>query len=56
MQYIPAIVEEVPVVAVHADMGPHNVILSTYTTTDINAIIDWEFVASAPLCLAPPRH
>jgi aminoglycoside phosphotransferase (APT) family kinase protein len=35
-------------VAVHSDMGPHNVILSTTTPTDILAIVDWEFVASAP--------
>ncbi|MCJ1387069.1 hypothetical protein MMC17_010198, partial [Xylographa soralifera] len=43
-----AIVEDVPVVAIHSDMGPHNVILSPTTPTDIMAIIDWEFVASAP--------
>ncbi|PQE28762.1 kinase-like domain protein [Rutstroemia sp. NJR-2017a WRK4] len=48
MHNIPAIVEDIPVVAVHSDMGPHNVILSPTTPTDINAIIDWEFVASAP--------
>lgn len=48
MHCIPAIVEEIPVVPVHADMGPHNVILSPTKTTDIKAIIDWEFVASAP--------
>lgn len=48
MHNIPAIVEEIPTVAVHADMGPHNVILSPTTTTDINAIIDFEFVGSAP--------
>lgn len=41
MHCIPAIVEEIPVVAVHADMGPHNVILSPTTITDIKAIIDW---------------
>jgi aminoglycoside phosphotransferase (APT) family kinase protein len=48
MHNIPAIVEDIPVVAVHSDMGPHNVILSPTTPTDIKAIIDWEFVASAP--------
>lgn len=48
MHNIPAIVEDVPVVAIHSDMGPHNVILSPTTRTDIMAIIDWEFVASAP--------
>ena len=29
-------------------MGPHNVILSPTTPTDIKAIIDWELVARAP--------
>ena len=29
-------------------MRPHNVILSPTTPTDIKAIFDWEFVASAP--------
>jgi hypothetical protein len=29
-------------------MGPLNVIVSATTPTDIMAIIDWEFVASAP--------
>jgi len=48
MHNIPAIVEHVPVVAIHSDMGPHNVILSPTTPTDIMAIIDWEFVASTP--------
>lgn len=48
MHNIPAIVEDIPVVAIHSDMGPHNVILSPTTPTDIMAIIDWEFVASAP--------
>jgi len=48
MHNIPAIVEDVPVVPMHSDMGPHNVILSLTTSTDIMAIIDWEFVASAP--------
>lgn len=48
MHYILSIVEEIPVVAVHADMGPHIVICSPTRTTDIKAIIDWEFVASAP--------
>ncbi|KAJ5630166.1 hypothetical protein N7528_003823 [Penicillium herquei] len=45
---IPAIVENVPVVAMHSDMGPHNIIVSSETHTDIQSIIDWEFVASAP--------
>ncbi|KAH9903823.1 hypothetical protein F4778DRAFT_100814 [Xylariomycetidae sp. FL2044] len=45
---IPVIVEDIPIVAMHADMGPHNVIVSNQTHTEIRAIIDWEFAASAP--------
>ncbi|KAL7911900.1 hypothetical protein GGI35DRAFT_301507 [Trichoderma velutinum] len=45
---IPDIVETVPIVAMHADMGPHNIIVSNQTPTEIQAIIDWEFLASAP--------
>ncbi|KAK0636618.1 hypothetical protein B0T17DRAFT_519523 [Bombardia bombarda] len=45
---IPSIVEDTPVVAIHSDMGPHNVIISDHTPINIHAIIDWEFVASAP--------
>lgn len=48
MKNISAIIEDVSVVAIHSDMGPHNVIVSPTTHTDIMAIIDWEFVASAP--------
>ena len=48
MHNIPTIVENVPIVAMHSDLGPHNVILSPTTLIDIVAIIDWEFVASAP--------
>ncbi len=45
---IPSIVEDISVVVIHADMGPHNVIVSEQTPTEIRAIIDWEFVSSAP--------
>jgi hypothetical protein len=45
---IPAIVEDIPIVAMHADMGPHNVIVSSKTHPKIQAVIDWEFLASAP--------
>ena len=45
---IPAVVENIPIVAMHSDMGLHNIILSSQTPTEIQAIIDWEFVASAP--------
>ncbi|EEQ27986.1 hypothetical protein McanCB56680_006208 [Microsporum canis] len=48
MHKIPAIVEEIPIVAMHSDMGPHNIIVSSHTHIDIEAVIDWEFVASAP--------
>ena len=45
---IPAVVEDIPIVAMHSDMGLHNIILSSQAPTEIQAIIDWEFVASAP--------
>lgn len=45
---IPFIVEHTPVVAIHSDMGPHNIIVSDHSPVNIQAIIDWEFVASAP--------
>ncbi|KAI3324464.1 hypothetical protein HD806DRAFT_492678 [Xylariaceae sp. AK1471] len=45
---IPVIVEDIPIVAMHADLGPHNVIVSSQKHTEIQAVIDWEFVASAP--------
>ncbi|EXU97994.1 aminoglycoside 3'-phosphotransferase/choline kinase domain protein [Metarhizium robertsii] len=48
MHEIPPIVEDVPIVAMHSDMGPHNIIVSSQTPTDLEAVIDWEFVASAP--------
>ncbi|KAL6919058.1 hypothetical protein FSST1_003084 [Fusarium sambucinum] len=46
---IPHIVEQIPVVLSHSDMGPHNIIVSSEDNTDIKAIIDWEFVTSAPV-------
>ncbi|KAK0723098.1 hypothetical protein B0T26DRAFT_740137 [Lasiosphaeria miniovina] len=45
---IPLIVEDTHVVAIHSDMGPHNVMVSGHSPVDIQAVIDWEFVASAP--------
>lgn len=48
MLNVPAIVEDVPVVMVHEDMGLHNIMLSVDDPTEIVAIIDWEFCASAP--------
>ena len=44
----PAVVEDIPIVAIHADMGLHNIILSSQTPTEIRGTIDWQFVASAP--------
>ncbi|KAF2273784.1 uncharacterized protein EI97DRAFT_495741 [Westerdykella ornata] len=43
-----ATVEDNPIVAMHADMGLHNIIVSSHARTDIQAVIDWEFAASAP--------
>jgi hypothetical protein len=48
MHKIPIVMEDVPIVAMHSDMGLHNIILSPIIPTDIKAVIDWEFVASAP--------
>jgi hypothetical protein len=45
---IPNVVGDIPVVAVHADMGLYNVIVSEQAPTEIRAVIDWEFVSSAP--------
>ncbi|KAH0497864.1 hypothetical protein TgHK011_005146 [Trichoderma gracile] len=48
MHEIPALVEDIPIVAMHADMGLHNIIVSGQSPTEIHAFIDWEFVSSAP--------
>ena len=48
MRNMPEGVEEIPVVAIHSDMGLHNIIVSGPEHNDIMAIIDWEFCASAP--------
>ena len=52
LDQIPDTVEQCPIVALHIDMGLHNVLLSADNHTQINAIIDWELCASAPF-LAP---
>jgi hypothetical protein len=54
MNMIPAIVEDDPVVAIHSDMGPHNIIVSSQTQINIQSFIDWELVASAPF-MSPYR-
>ncbi len=41
-----------PVVALHADMGLHNVLVAEDNHAEINAIIDWELCASAPFLAA----
>lgn len=45
---IPAVVETIPIVFSHADMGPHSVIIASETSPNIKAVVDWEFVSSAP--------
>jgi len=55
MHNIPEIVEQIPVVAQHCDLGPHNVIIKPTdvpTHSEIAAVIDWEFVASTPFMSA----
>ena len=52
MLEIPAVVEQIPVVPVHSDMGLHNIIVSATNPADIMAIIDWEFCSSAPYATA----
>ncbi|KAI1736652.1 hypothetical protein F4680DRAFT_451742 [Xylaria scruposa] len=37
----PAVIEDIPIiVAMHADLGPHNIILSSQKFTEIHAVID----------------
>ena len=48
MLNIPGAVEQIPIVPIHSDMGLYNVIVSGTNSTEIMAIIDWEFCASAP--------
>lgn len=49
---IPQTVEGCPIVALHVDMGLHNVIVSGDNHKEINAIIDWKLCASAPFLAA----
>jgi hypothetical protein len=48
MHNIPPVVEEIPIVPTHSDMGLHNIIVSESNPTDIKAIIDWEFCGALP--------
>lgn len=52
LDQIPETVEDCPIVAMHIDMGLHNVIVSEEDHKQINAIIDWELCASAPFVAA----
>jgi len=57
MYNIPEIVESIPIVAQHCDLGPHHVILKAIDAdspiaSEIAAVIDWEFVAAAPFMSA----
>ncbi|VUC31935.1 unnamed protein product [Clonostachys rosea] len=45
---ISPIVEDVPIVVLHSNMGPHNIIVSSDEPTTFKAIIGWAFVASEP--------
>ena len=49
---IPETVKGCPIVALHADMVLHNVLLAESDHTQISAIIDWELCASAPFLAA----
>jgi hypothetical protein len=54
MPHIPAVVEQIPIVFAHSDMGLHNIIVSSTNPSEIAAVIDWEFYASSPYaCLEP---
>ena len=54
LHQIPTVVENVPIVALHSDLGLHNVMVSSDTCTDVRAIIDWEFLACAPYATSHP--
>lgn len=56
---IPECVNQVPIVTTHADMGLHNMILSSHPPHNLEAIIDWEFFYCYPFpysvsCLIEP--
>ncbi|KAJ3497841.1 hypothetical protein NLG97_g1584 [Lecanicillium saksenae] len=52
LDQMPQTIDECPIVALHIDMGLHNVIVSDDARRELKAIIDWELCASAPF-LAP---
>ena len=56
---IPECVNQTPIVTTHADMGLHNMILSSHPPHNLGAIIDWEFFYCYPFpfsvsCLIEP--
>ncbi|KAJ1326107.1 phosphotransferase [Microdochium nivale] len=52
LDQMPQTIEACPIVALHIDMGLHNLIVSADDHQKINAIIDWELCASAPFLAA----
>ncbi|KAK7413686.1 hypothetical protein QQX98_007468 [Neonectria punicea] len=52
---IPSVVDQVPIVLQHTDMGLHNMILSDDDPAKLRAVIDWEFTYLAPFPTALPR-
>jgi len=45
MSNIPSVIEQIPVVVTHSDIGLHNIIVCQQDLTDVQVIIDWEFCA-----------
>lgn len=52
LDQMPQTIEECPIVALHIDMGLHNLIVAEHDYQEINSIIDWELCASAPFLAA----
>ncbi|KZZ91681.1 Protein kinase-like domain protein [Moelleriella libera RCEF 2490] len=52
LDQMPQTIEECPIVALHVDMGLHNLIVAEHDYQEINSIIDWELCASAPFLAA----
>jgi hypothetical protein len=50
MPNVPTVVEQIPVVFLHSDMGLNNIVVSSSDPTSIEAIIDWEFCTNGPYC------
>lgn len=52
---IPPVVEDVPCVVSHADLGLHNIILSPNASRDLESVIDWELVYCLPFAAFVPK-